>query len=161
MRGLSLAWFPAWFPAWFLGRGAKRRILEKTRRRGPGVLRPERTRSPAECSHGDESCVTRFSGGTDEKRRGIPATVRKVVWQGFPGEWTRSAAGSRNGNESCVASLFFIGVGGSGRRPSRIRRPREAWGSFLKGVLLSVLFFRYRGTGAGGLGAVLRWPQNG
>ena len=109
MRGLSLAWFPAWFPAWFLGRGAERRILEKTRRRGPGVLRPERTRSPAECSHGDESCVTRFSGGTDEKRRGIPATVRKVVRPGFPGERTRSSAGSRNVNESCVASLFFSG----------------------------------------------------
>ena len=152
---------PAWFPAWVPGRGAKRRILEKTRRRGPGVLRPERTRSPAECSHGDESCVTRFSGGTDEKRRGIPAPVRKVVWYGFPGERTRSPAGSRNVNESCVASLFFIGVGGSGRRPSRIRRPREAWGAFLKEVLLSVLFFRYRGTGAGGLGGAPRWPQNG
>ena len=85
------------------------RILEKTRRRGPGVLRPERTRSAAECSHGDESCVTRFSRGTDEKRRGIPATVRKVVWHGFPGERTRSPAGSRNVNESCVASLFFSG----------------------------------------------------
>ena len=129
MRGLSLAWFPAWFPAWFLGRGAKRRILEKTRRRGPGVLRPERTRSPAECSHGDESCVTRFSRGTDEKRRGIPATARKVVWQSFSGERTRSPAGSRNVNESCVASLFVFGVGGSGRRPSRIRRPRRGvWG---------------------------------
>ena len=121
MRRLSLAWFP--------GRGAKRRILEKTRRRGPGVLRPERTRSPAECSHGDESCVTRFSGGTDEKRRGIPATVRKVVWQGFPGERTRSPAGSRNVHESCVASLLFIWVGGSGRRPSHIRRPRPACGA--------------------------------
>ena len=161
MRGLSLAWFPAWFLAWVRGRGAKRRILEKTRRRGPGVLRRERTRSPAECSHGDESCVTRFSGGTDEKRRGIPAPVRKVVWYGFPGERTRSPAGSRNVNESCVASLVFIGVGGSGRRPSRIRRPREACGSFLKGVLLSVLFFRYRGTGAGGLGEGQRYPQNG
>ena len=100
----------------------------KARRRGPGVLRPERTKSPAECSHGDESCVTRFSGGTDEKRRGIPATVRKDVWPGFPGERTRSAVGSRNVNESCVASLCFIGVGGSGRRPSRIRRPRRACG---------------------------------
>ena len=101
------------------------RILEKTRRRGPGVPRRERTRSPAGCNHGDESCVTRFFRGTDEKRRGIPATVRKVVWQGFPGERTRSAAGFRNVNESCVASLFFFGVGGSGRRPSRIRRPRR------------------------------------
>ena len=126
---MSLAWFPAWILAWVPGRGAKRRILEKIRRRGPGVLRRERRRSPAECSHGDESCVTRFSGGTDEKRRGIPATVRKVVWPGFPGERTRSPAGSRNVNESCVASLFFIGVGGSGRRPSRIRRPRRACGA--------------------------------
>ena len=103
-------------------------ILVKTHRRDPGVLRPERTRSPAGCSDGDESCVTRFSGGTDEKRRGIPATVRKVVWYGFPGERTRSPAGSRNVNESCVASLVFLGVGGSGRRPSRIRRPRRACG---------------------------------
>ena len=152
---------PTWCPAWLPGRGARGRILQKARRRGPGVLRPERARRPAECCHGDESCVTRFSGGTDEKRRGIPAPVRKVVWYGFPGERTRSPAGSRNVNESCVASLFFTGVGGSGRRPSRIRRPREAWGSFLKGVLLSVLFFRYRGTGAGGLGEGPRCPQNG
>ena len=50
--------------------------------------------------------MTRFSGGTDEKRRGIPATVRKVVWYGFPGERTRSPAGSRNVDESSVASLF-------------------------------------------------------
>ena len=160
---------PAWFPAWFLGRGAKRRILEKTRRRGPGVLRPERTRSAAECSHGDESCVTRFSGGTDEKRRGIPATVRKVVWQGFPGEWTRSPAGSRNVNESCVASLFSFGVGGSGRRPSRIRRPRRGVrgrgrsssteGSSMKYSTVEQL----GGKGAGGQKGYLahRDPQNG
>ena len=120
---------PAWFPAWVPGRGARRRILQKARRRGPGVRRRERTRSPAGCSHGDESCVTRFSGGTDEKRRGIPAPVRKVVWYGFPGERTRSPAGSRNVDESCVASLFFVGVGGSGRRPSRIRRTRRACGA--------------------------------
>ena len=106
MRGLSLAWFPAWFPAWVRGRGAKRRILEKTRRRGPGVLRPERAKAPRNA-----------------------ATVMKVVWQGFPGERTRSPAGSRKVKESCVASLLFIGVGGSGRRPSRIRRPRRACGA--------------------------------
>ena len=127
MRGLRLAWFPAWVR----GCGAQRRILEKTRRRGPGVLRRERTRSPAECSRGDESCVTRFSGGTDEKRRGISAPVMKVVWHGFPGERTRSPAGFRNVNERCVASLVFIGVGGSGRRPSRIRRPRRACGAMV------------------------------
>ena len=144
---------PAWFPAWLPGRGARRRILQKARRRGPGVLRPERTRSPAECSHGDESCVTRFSGGTDEKRRGIPATVRKVVWYGFPGERTRSPAGSRNVNESCVASLFFIGVGGSGRRPSRIRRPRRACGELYRSIerstLNAVLLNSYGGGGLG------------
>ena len=153
MRGLSLAWFPAWFPAWSPGRGGKRRILEKTRRRGPGVLRPERTRSPAECSHGDESCVTRFSGGTDEKRRGIPATVRKVVWPGFPGERKRSAAGSRYVNESCVASLFFIGVGGSGRRPSRIRRPRRACGAIVNSSSeRSSMKYSTLKQGGGGLG---------
>ena len=85
-------------------------------------------------NYGDESCVTRFSRGADEKRRGIPATVRKVVWPGFPGERKRSAAGSRNVNESCVASLFFIGVGGSGRRPSRIRRPRRACGELSRTI---------------------------
>ena len=136
MRGLSLAWFPAWFPAWFLGRGAKRRILEKTRRRGPGVLRPERTRSPAECSHGDESCVTRFSGGTDEKRRGIPATVRKVVWPGFPGERTRSPAGSRNVNESCVASLFFSGSAAVAAGHLVSADPVEACGAVEEAVAL-------------------------
>ena len=65
--------------------------------------------SPAGASHGDESCVTRFSGGTDEKARGFPATVMKVVWQGFPEERMRSPAGSRNSDESCVASCFFSG----------------------------------------------------
>ena len=46
------------------------------------------------------------------------------MWPGFPGQRTRSPAESRNVNESCVARLLFFGVGGSGRRPSRIRRPR-------------------------------------
>ena len=31
-----------------------------------------------------------------------------VVWQGFPGERTRSPAGSRNLNERCVSSLFVL-----------------------------------------------------
>ena len=100
--------------------------------------------------------VTRFSGGTDEKRRGIPAPVRKLVWYGFPGERTRSHAGSRNVNESCVASLFFIGVGGSGRRPSRIRRPRRACGALeeeeaLEEEALNTILLNNRG--GGGLGA--------
>ena len=51
MRGLSLS-------------------CDKTRRRDSGVLRPERTTSSADCSHGDESCVTRFSGGRLKARRG-------------------------------------------------------------------------------------------
>ena len=144
---------PTWRPAGFLGRGARGRIRQKARRRGPGVLRPERARRPAGCSDGDESCVTRFSGGTDEKRRGIPAPVRKVVWYGFPGERTRSPAGSRNVNESCVASLVFIGVGGSGRRPSRIRRPRRACGELYRSIERSTLnTILLNRQGGGGLG---------
>ena len=109
--------------------------------------------APRDYRDGEESCMTRFSGGTDEKRRGIPATLRKVVWAGFQGERTRSPAGSRNVNESCVASLVFIGVGGSGRRPSRIRRPRRACGAMINSSSeRSSMKYSTLKQGGGGLG---------
>ena len=81
----------------------------------------------------------------------------KVVWYGFPGERTRSPAGSRNVNESCVASLVFSGVGGSGRRPSPIRRPRRACGELYRSIERSILNpVLLNRQGGGGLGAP--WP---
>ena len=45
------------------------------------VFRGNGREAPRDSRNGDESCVVRFSGGTDEKPRGIPGTLMKVVWQ--------------------------------------------------------------------------------
>ena len=80
--------------------------------------------------------MARFSGGTDEKRRGIPATVRKVVWPGFPVERTRSPVGFRNVNESCVASLFFSGSAAVAAGHLVSADPVEACGAVEEAVAL-------------------------